>query len=119
MKIIFVDAKGLYVCNAYFDVSMMEPLSASINADYREMGKRSIVYGDNAQLRRKVFTERKCAVVEVRLTKDYVPLLKFNGDLDLASIFRPTKHCMYNHYTGFVFPKHSPYTKLFNWHIRK
>lgn len=97
----------------------MEPLRYSVNADYRELGKRSIVYGDNAQYRRRVFTERKCAVFEVRLTKNYVSLLKFKDDLDLISIFRPMKNCIYNYYTGFAFQKYSPYTKLFNWHIRR
>lgn len=83
------------------------------------MAKRSIVYEENAQLRRKMFTERKCAVSEVRFTKNYISLLKFKDDLDLLTIFRPMKDCMYIHYSGFVFAKNSPYTKLFNWHIRR
>lgn len=111
--------EGLYVCNAYFDVSTMEPLRSSVNADYRELGKRSIVYGDNVQYRRRVFTGGKCAIFEVRLTKTYISLLKFKDDLDLLSFFRPLKTCIYNHYTGFAFQKYSPYTNLFNWHIRR
>lgn len=114
----FYFRKDLYVCNAYFDVSTMVPLRESINADHRELGNRSLVYGEDVQYRRQVLTERKCAVFEARVT-NYIPVFKFRDDTDLLPLYRTFKKCVVNHYTGFVFQKYSPYSKLFSWYIQR
>ncbi|XP_037045738.1 uncharacterized protein LOC119081103 [Bradysia coprophila] len=109
----------LYICNAYFDESTMIPLRESANADHRELGNRSIVYGENVEYRRQLIVEQKCAIFEARITEHYVSLRKFQNDLDLLPIYRTFKRCITNHFTGFAFQKYSPYTKLFNYHIRR
>ncbi|KAJ6642098.1 hypothetical protein Bhyg_07044 [Pseudolycoriella hygida] len=92
--------KELFICNAYFDVSTMEPLRESVHEEYRQLANRSIVYGENFKYRRQMITERRCAIFEVLLRKKYVSLLKLKGDLELVGDLRPMRNCITTHFTG-------------------
>lgn len=107
------------MCSAYLSTDMIEILHNSINEDYRQLSTRSMVYGENLLYRKQLFAERTCGTLAQRHTKSYINARALNDDFDLMATLRIMKGCMHRQYTGFALQKHSPYTKLFDWHIRR
>lgn len=101
-------------------VDFVEEFRTSVNEDYQKLSSRSKIYGENLSYRRQLIANRKCGMLAHRSPmKNYFALRLKTDDDDLLETFRIMEDCLSTHYFGFAFQKHSPYTKLFNWHIRR
>lgn len=108
------------MCNAYMKIDFVEGLQVSVNEDYRKLSTRSLVYGENLSRRRRGILERKCGLHAFLITRNYVTYNEeSDDDDDLLSTLRIMENCVNTFYSAFAFQKYSPYTKLFNWHIRR
>lgn len=107
------------MCGRFLSTDSVQLFSNSINEDYRQLSTRSLIYGENLSYQKWLFQERMCGTQAHRLAKNYVAITDVHGDMDLISTLRIMQSCILHHYTGFAFQKHSPYTKLFNFHIRR
>lgn len=78
-----------------------------------------LVFGEDAALKNDLFDKRKCGLFALTVENKFV--LKHSSELtsDLTPHFRLMKSCYLNRFTTFAFQKHSPYTKLFHWNIRR
>lgn len=110
--------KGLSICQPYLNTDSFEQYRNSVNADLQELSNRSLVHGENAQYRRRLFVERKCGLIAAR-TRNYISSSNIMNEIDLLPMFRIMRSCTFSQYTGFVFQKYSPFSKLFSWHIRR
>lgn len=106
------------MCSPYLYVDPIEGFRGSVNKDYRELSTRTLVYGDNILNRQRLLTERKCGIFACLPMKNYVVLYDGESD-DLLWTLRIMNDCVSTYFSGFAFQKYSPYTKLFNWHIRR
>lgn len=96
----------------------LERLRTSVSEEYRKLSTRPLLYGENKLARRQLIAERKCGFFAHRTSENYVTL-KGNENEELVPTFRLMEECVFTHFTGFAFQKYSPYSKLFNWHIRR
>lgn len=109
----------LHICSAYLSPDTIEILNNSINEDHRQLSTRSMVWGENLLYRKQLLAERKCGTLAQRHMINYITARSINDDFGLMATLRIMKGCMLRQFTGFALQKHSPYTKLFDWHIRR
>lgn len=107
------------MCGRYLSTDTVAVLSSSINEDYRQLSTRSLIYGENKVYRKQLFVKRMCGSLVHWPSPNYITVSDVIDDIDLMSSLRMMHDCVFRHYTGFAFRKHSPYTQLFDWHIRR
>lgn len=111
--------QDLHMCSTYISTDIVDMLVNSINEDYRQLSSRSLIYGENMLYRKQLFVERMCGILAARTTNNYISVDDPTEDMDQISSLRVMQDYLLRQYTGFALQKHSPYTKLFDWYIRR
>lgn len=111
--------QDLHMCSTYISTDIVDILVNSINEDYRQLSNRSLIFGENRIDPKRLFAERVCGIAAARTTNNYISVTYEPEDIDLISTLRLMQDNLLTQYTGFALQKHSPYTKLFDWYIRR
>lgn len=101
--------------------AVLQTLNESTRPAFNIMYKTAVIEHSEKQLVKSLRTGRYGVFMSIRSHKYAVDIERIThpSGADIWNLFRFLKVCFYSHFSTFALPKYSPYTALFNAHIKR